>query len=89
MRKKETMSVSSAAGKMPFHKVYEDGVIESTRNYFTEMFAVEQVRIQDAEVFKHKMNQLYLGMPKDCLFQMVVHNALVEKEDYLRSILVP
>ena len=89
MRKKETVPVSSAAGKMPFLKVYEDGVIESTRNYFTETFAVEQVRIQDAEVFKHKMNQLYLGMPKDCLFQMVVHNALVEKEDYLRSVLVP
>ena len=89
MRKKETVPVSSAAGKMPFHKVYEDGVFESTRNYFTEMFAVEQVRIQDAEVFKHKMNQLYLGMPGDCLFQMVVHNALVEKEDYLRSVLVP
>ena len=89
MRKKETVPVSSAAGKMPFHKVYEDGVIESTRNYFTEMFVVDQVRIQDAEVFKHKMNQLYLGMPKECLFQMVVHNALVEKEDYLRSVLVP
>ena len=89
MKKKETSPLSNAAGKMPFYRVYEDGVVESVKNYFTEMFSVEQVRIQDAEVFKYKMNQLYLAMPGDCQFQIVVHNALVEKEDYLRSVLVP
>lgn len=89
MRKKEAVPISNAAGKLPFYKVYEDGVIESTRNYFTEMFVVEQIRIQDAEILKHKVNQLYLGMPEDCLFQMIVHNALVEKAEYLRSVLVP
>ena len=25
---------------MPFYKVYEDGVVESVKNYFTEMFSV-------------------------------------------------
>ncbi len=88
MRKKKTISVSKVSNKIPVINFYDNGIFEVSKGFYTEMFVIEQSRIQDAEIFKHKMNQLYLGMPKDCMYQMVVHNALIEREDYLRSVLV-
>ena len=84
-----TSTIPTSAKKMPFVQVYEGGIIESVANFFTIMFRIEPFRMPKEELLKHKLTQLYLHIPKDTIFQMVLHNAWMEKEDYLRSVLVP
>ena len=88
MKKKMTSAIPTSAKKMPFVQVYEGGIIESVANFFTIMFRIEPFRMPKEELLKHKLTQLYLHIPKDTIFQMVLHNAWMEKEDYLRSVLV-
>ena len=82
------MGASKTTDKIHITKIPEDGIFEYAGVY-TEMFIVNQVSIQDVEVFLHRMEQLLLEMPRDCVFQMVVHNTLIDKNDYLKTILVP
>lgn len=79
--------MGTTSDKIHISKFHDNGIFEYSGLY-TEMFIVEQVHLQGADIFNHKMEQLYLKMPKDCVFQMIVHNTLIEKEDYLKTILV-
>ncbi len=89
MKKKKT-APARAGNKIPIARVYrEDGIFEDRDGRFTEMYRLEHLQVQQAEVFHHNINRLYEKMPLDCVFQLVVHNALIPKEDYLRTVLVP
>ena len=89
MSKGKQMPVNKVANKIPILLFGRNGVFETAKNFYTEMYAVELVKIQDAEIFKHRINKLYLEMPDNVVFQMVVHNTLIPKEEYLRTVLVP
>ena len=88
MAKKIKKASSKVAGKIPFQKVHDGGLFED-RGYFTEMYSIGTLEAQDAKILKYSLNKMYEKMPKDCTFQLLIHNALVTKEDYLRGVLVP
>ncbi len=89
MSKGKQVPVNKVANKIPILSFGRNGVFETAKNFFTEMYVVELVKIQDAEIFKHRINKLYLEMPNNVVFQMVVHNTLIPKEEYLQTVLVP
>ena len=89
MRRKKTETVSKVSTKIPIIGFHENGIFETAKHFFTEMYAIEQVEIQDAEIFKYRLKRLYLELPRDMVFQMVVHNTIIPKEQYLKSVLVP
>lgn len=89
MKRKRAETVARVSNKIPITGFYENGIFETAKHFYTEMYAIEQVEMQDAEIFKYRLNRLYLELPRDVVFQMVVHNTIIPKEQYLRSVLVP
>lgn len=88
MKRKKAEQVSSVSNKIPIAGFHQDGIFETAKHFYTEMYAVEQVEMQDAEIFKYHLNRLYLELPRNMVFQMVVHNTIIPKEQYLKSVLV-
>ncbi len=88
MKRKKAEQVSSVSNKIPIAGFHQDGIFETAKHFYTEMFAVEQVEMQDAEIFKYHLDRLYLELPRNMVFQMVVHNTIIPKEQYLKSVLV-
>ena len=88
MKRKKAEQVSSVSNKIPIAGFHQDGIFETAKHFYTEMFAVEQVEMQDAEIFKYRLNRLYLELPRNMMFQLVVHNTIIPKEQYLKSVLV-
>lgn len=88
MKRKKADQVSSVSNKIPIAGFHQDGIFETAKHFYTEMYAVEQVEMQDAEIFKYHLNRLYLELPRNMVFQMVVHNTIIPKEQYLKSVLV-
>ena len=89
MKKRKAEPVSRVSNKIPIAGFHQDGIFETAKHFYTEMYAIEQVEMQDAEIFKYRLNRLYLELPRDMVFQMVVHNTIIPKEQYLKSVLVP
>ena len=87
MAKKIKKAPSKVTGKIPFQNTYDGGIFED-RGFYTEMYVLENLPSQDAEALRYKLNKIYERMPEDCTFQILVHNALITKEDYLKKVLV-
>lgn len=80
---------SSVSRRMPFCNCYEDGgMIESRPGFFTVMYALGGIRMEDAAAFRQKMEYFFSSLPLECCYQFVVHNGVVPKETYLRTVLV-
>lgn len=88
MAQKVKKMSSKVTGKIPFQKVYDGGVFED-KGFYTEMYVLEKLPAQDVDALRYKLNKVYEKMPNDCTFQIIVHNALITKEDYLKKVLVP
>lgn len=80
---------NSVSRRMPFCSCYEDGgMIESRQGFFTVMYALGGIRMEDAAAFRQKMEYFFSSRPLECCYQFVVHNGVVPKESYLRTVLV-
>ena len=80
---------NSVSRRMPFCSGYEDGgMIESRPGFFTVMYALGGIRMEDAAAFRQKMEYFFSLLPLECCYQFVVHNGVVPKESYLRTVLV-
>lgn len=80
---------NSVSRRMPFCNCYEDGgMIESRPGFFTVMYALGGIRMEDAAAFRQKMEYFFSSLPLECCYQFVVHNGVVPKESYLRTVLV-
>lgn len=89
-KKQKIKAVSnSVSRRMPFCNCYEDGgMIESRPGLFTVMYALGGIRMEDAAAFRQKMEYFFSSLPLECCYQFVVHNGVVPKESYLRTVLV-
>lgn len=89
-KKQKIKEVSnSVSRRMPFCSGYEDGgMIESRPGFFTVMYALGGIRMEDAAALRQKMEYFFSSLPLECCYQFVVHNGVVPKESYLRTVLV-
>jgi len=80
---------NSVSRRMPFGNCHEDGgMIESRPGFFTVMYALGGIRMEDVAAFRQKMEYFFSSLPLGCCYQFVVHNGVVPKESYLRTVLV-
>lgn len=88
-KKQKIKAVSgSVSRRMPFCNCYEDGgMIEPRPGFFTVMYGLGGVRMEDAAAFRQKMEYFFSSLPLGCCYQFVVHNGVVPKESYLRTVL--
>ena len=94
-KKKSTVNIDgSLAAKIPYICGYkEDGIIESSQGKYSKMYVVEELKVEnissfDIRVANQKIEQLLNSFPENVEFQFVVHNRLIEQNDYLKRILI-
>ncbi len=87
-KKKIKAFSNSVSRRMPFGNCYEDGgMIESRPGFFTVMYALGGIRVEDAVALRQKMEYFFSSLPLECCYQFVVHNGVIPKESYLRTVL--
>lgn len=87
-RRKIKAVSNSVSRRMPFAGCYEDGgMIEPRPGFFTVMYGLGGIRMEDAAAFRQKMEYFFSSLPLGCCYQFVVHNGVVPKESYLRTVL--
>lgn len=87
MKKKNT-PVSKVSDKIPFLSFAGD-LLKVNKNLYTACYRIENVVVQDPQIYRFRLSKVLAAIPQDCICQFMVHNEIIEREDYLRTIVVP
>lgn len=85
----KTKAVSKASDKMPFSAVADEYLLKVKNNLYTTIYRIDTVAIQDTAMYQFRLGKIFASIPDDCVCQFVTHNEIIDREDYLKSIVVP
>ncbi len=79
--------------KIPYEHCYEDMGMIFVEGRYTRMYLVgeintENIKNYDSEIARGRMNDFFNGFPFSMSFQFLIHNRLVDQEDYLSKLLL-
>lgn len=83
-------TITGMSSKVPFIRGFEEnGMIEAVKGKYSVMYELSNVKVTDTGLFQTKMEAMFSSLPLDFEYQFIVHNALIPKEDYLKTVLIP
>lgn len=76
---------NSPAGRMPFTKGFDDGMMLSNGVY-SYMYSIDKLTIQST--FMEDLTEFFSNLPDKYIYQIVVHNRTIDENEYLKKVLI-
>lgn len=78
---------NSPAGRMPFTKGFDDGMMLSNGVY-SYMYSIDKLTIPNSDIYMQKLTDFFSALPDKYIYQVVVHNRTINEMDYLKKVLI-